>query len=230
MARHPSLAAAALVAAAASAVVSSAVSTPAWANGFDARPVIIETRDGMGAIVLTNPGDRRIYLETQVYDWTQDGAGRDSLVESDAAIASPPAMWVGPHATYNLRVKLPPGAPGQERAFRVLIKQLPDRSDIAAGRIVFALTQSLPAFAEPADLQPPVLRDQFTDARHIVIANDGGRRVRLANLTQDGRVVAPGLVGYVLQHSALAIPLPAPVHPGPIEVETDLGRRTLDLR
>lgn len=184
----------------------------------------------MGSIVLTNPGDRKIYLETQVYDWTQDAAGHDVLAESDAAIASPPAMWVGPHSTYNLRVRLPSGAPSQERAYRVMIKQLPDRSDITAGRIVFALTQSLPAFAEPAELQPPVLRGRVLGSRIILISNDGGRRARLANITQDGHTVAPGLVGYALQHSAVAIPLPTAVHPGAIEIETDIGNRTLNVQ
>ena len=202
----------------------------AHADGFDARPVLIETRDGLASIVVTNPGDRRIYLETQLHDWSQDALGNNVLVESEVAIASPPAMWVGPHSTYNLRVKLPVGPVDQERAFRVLIRQLPDRSDITAGRIVFALTQSLPAFVEPADVQPPVLQARFVDARHILITNDGGRRARLANLSQDGHAVAPGLVGYALQHSRLAVALPASVHPGRLEIDTDVGRRTVDLR
>jgi fimbrial chaperone protein len=225
MASTHSLAAAAVFAAAAL-----TGSPPARADGFDARPVVIEARDGLGSIVLSNPGERKIYLETQVYDWSQDAAGHDVLAESDTAIASPPAMWVGPHSTYNLRVKLPAGAPGQERAYRVMIKQLPDRSDITAGRIVFALTQNLPAFAEPADLQPPALRGRLIEPRTILISNDGGRRARLANITQDGHVIAPGLVGYALQHSAVTVPLPEAAHPGTIEVETDMGRRTLTVR
>ncbi len=200
------------------------------AEGFDARPVIIETRDGLGAIVITNPGDRRIYLETMVYDWSQDAVGHDVLGESDAAIASPPAMWVGPHSTYNLRIRLPVSEEGRERAYRVLIKQLPDRSDITAGRIVFALTQSLPAFAEPADLQPPALGGRLIDARHVLISNSGGRRARIANLAQDGRIIAPGLNGYALSHSALEILLPSAVHAGAIEIDTDAGRRTVALR
>lgn len=212
------------------AAAAAAVVVPVRADGFDARPVTIETRDGLGAIVVTNPSERRIYLETQVYDWSQDAAGQNVLMESETAIASPPAMWVGPHSTYNLRVRLPGGAPGQERAFRVMIKQLPDRSDILAGHIVFALTQSLPAFVEPADMPPPVLQARFMDARHILISNEGGRRARVANIAQDGRVVAPGLVGYALQHSALAVILPVAIHPGTIEVDTDVGRRTFDAR
>ena len=221
---HRSLAAAILAAAALFAPL------PVLAEGFDARPITIETRNGFASVVVTNPGDHRIYLETQIYDWSQDAAGHDSLVESDTAIASPPAMWVAPHSTYNLRVQLPSGAPGQERAFRLMIKQIPARSDIVAGRIVFALTQSLPAFAEPAELPPPTLRGRFLDARHILISNDGGRRARLADLRQDGRIVAPGLVGYALAHSAVAVLLPGSVHPDAFEVATDVGTRTLDIR
>ena len=199
--------AAAIIAAA----LAATVPPSARAAGFDARPVTIETRDGLASVVITNPGDHRIYLEAQVFDWSQDSGGKDVLVESDTAVASPPATWVAPHSTYNLRVRLPAAAPGQERAFRVMIKQLPDRSDIQAGRIVFALTQSLPAFVASAEIQPPALRAQLIDARRIMIFNDGGRRARIANISQDGRVAAPGLVGYALQRSALAVTLPAPV-------------------
>ena len=220
----------ALVVACALAAAIAVAAPPALAEGFDARPVTIEARGGLGSVVITNPGESRIYLETVVYDWSQDAAGHDVLTESEEAVASPPAMWVGPHTTYNLRLKLPNGAPGQERAFRVMIRQLPDRNDIMAGRIVFALTQSLPAFVEPDALQPPALRGQLVGARSIIITNDGGRRARLANIRQDGHMVEPGLVGYALQHASLAIALPASLHPGPVEIDTDFGRRTLDVR
>ena len=214
-------------------VFAAAVSTiplAARAEGFDARPITIETRDGLGSIVVTNPGDRRIYLQTQVFDWSQDNSGRDILTESKGAIASPPAMWVGPYTTYNLRVRLLPGPPGQERAFRVVIKQLPDWSNAFAGRLAVALSQSLPAFVEPAEVSPPALNARFTDTRHILISNAGGRRARLANITQDGQVIAPGLVGYALSRSALAVSLPNPVHPGTIEIDTDTGSRALNLQ
>ena len=203
---------------------------PGRADGFDARPILIESQDGLGAVVITNPGERKIYLETQIFDWSQDAAGKDVLTESDGAFASPPAMWVAPHSTYNLRVKLPKGAPGQERAFRVMIKQLPERSDITAGRIVFALTESLPAFAEADAMAPASLHARITGPRSIMISNDGGRRARLSDIVQDGRTIAPGLVGYALQHSALNVPLAAAAHAGAIDLETDGGHRTLDLR
>jgi fimbrial chaperone protein len=200
------------------------------ADGFNARPVLIETRGGVTSITITNPGDRRIYLENAVYEWKADAAGKEILTESPAAIVSPPAMWVQPGATYNLRVQLPQ-ASDRELAFRVILQQIPDRSEIQSGRVVLALTQRLPAFSELADLPPPaVLRAQIVDPQRLLITNDGGRRARIADITADGRTVAPGLVGYALAHSSLAVTLKSPVRPGKIELDTEQGRRVVDLR
>ena len=202
----------------------------AAAEGFQVRPLLVETRGGgLGSLTVTNPGDRRIYLETSVYDWTEDASGRDVLTESAAAVVSPPAMWVGPRSTCNLRIQLPP-AGDRELAFRVLVQQVPDKSEFQAGRIVFAVTQRLPAFSEPPALPPPALHARIIDNLHLLVTNDGGRRARLSDLKADGRVAAPGLLGYALAHSSVSIALRTPVRPGTIEVETDLGRRTVDAR
>ena len=200
------------------------------AAGFDARPVTIETRGGnVASITVTNPGDRRIYLENSVHEWRQDASGKDVLTESNAAIVSPPGMWVQPGATYNLRIQLPP-ASDRELAFRVILQQLPDKSEIQAGHIVFAVTQSLPAFAEPAQPTPASLHGRIIDAHHLLITNDGGRRARLADVKADGQLVGPGLVGYALAHSSVLVTLRSPVRAGRVEIETDLGRRIVDLR
>jgi P pilus assembly chaperone PapD len=66
--RHRTLAIA--LAVAASAI---AASPSPRAAGFDARPVTIETRGGnVAAITVTNPGDRKIYLQNSVQEWRQD--------------------------------------------------------------------------------------------------------------------------------------------------------------
>jgi len=219
-----------LVVALAEAVCLGGSARPSCADGFTAMPVTIETRSDFASITITNPGDHKMYLENAVYEWTADSLGHEKLAESETAIASPPAMWVQPRATYNLRIHLPP-ATDNELAFRVVIQQVPDRSEIQAGRIVFALTQRLPAFSEPAEAPaPPALSARIVDPQHLLITNEGGRRARLADITVDGRVVAAGLVGYALAHSSLAIALKSPISPGKIGVETDLGHRDVDLR
>jgi fimbrial chaperone protein len=205
-------------------------SPPTLAAGFDARPVTIETHGGnVASITVTNPGERKIYLQNSVHDWRQDPSGQDVLTESSAAIVSPPGMWVQPGATYNLRIQLPP-ANDREVAYRVILQQLPDKSEIQAGRIVFAVTQSLPAFAEPAQPTPAVLRARLVDPRHLLITNEGGRRARLADVKADGQMVGPGLVGYALAHSSVLVALKSPVRAGKVEIDTDQGRRVVDIR
>ena len=107
------------------------------------------------------------------------------------------------------------------------------RSLAAAILAAAALFAPLPVLAEGFDARPITIETRngfFLDARHILISNDGGRRVRLADLRQDGRIVAPGLVGYALAHSAVAVLLPGAVPPGAFEVATDVVSRTLDIR
>lgn len=208
----------------------SMLSPPARADGgFDVRPTLIETRTGLASVTIDNPNDHRIYLSTAIYDWSKDASGADTLVESQAAMASPPAMWVSPHSSYTLRVQLPPAADGIERAFRVLIKQVPARSDMAAGRIVFAVTQSLPAFSKPEELRPMALSGRLVGG-NLVLSNSGGTHARLVGVHQDGRTLGSGLIGYVLPQSVLTLHLEAAIHPGRVELDTDQGTRTVDIR
>ena len=207
------------------------LSRAAIAQGFDVRPVTIETRDGIGLVVVTNPGDRRIYLESQVLDWSQDQSGSEHTAESSVALASPPAMWVPPHSSYTLRVRLPGGgSTTAEQAYRVVIRALPERNDIAGGHIVFALTQNLPAFVIPSDPAAPALAARIDGPRHLILTNTGGRRIRVTGISQDGRSLGSGLLGYALAQGAIGLSLPQPLHRGAIELETDLGRQMVIAR
>jgi P pilus assembly chaperone PapD len=203
----------------------------ALAQGFEIRPLLIETRDGNAAITLTNPTNRRIYVRGEVLDWSQDPSGRDVLTRADDAIASPPATWIEPSGTYVFRIRLPAPRSGEaERAFRLDFQQLPSREDLGAGRVVFSVTQRLPAFYQARDGQPPSLRARLINDRTLLIYNDGERRARLSDVSQSGRVLAPGLVGYALPKSAVRVSVPAGTNRSRIEVQTDLGPRAIDVR
>ena len=213
-----------------SVLLSLALGRAAEASGFDVHPITIETRDGSGVVVVTNSGDRRVYLESHVLDWSQDASGNERLVEAETAVVSPPGTWVQPNSSYSLRIRLPASGGTAERAFRIVIKQLPERGDLAGGRVIFALTQNLPAFVVSTDPSPPQLSARLMDPQRVLIQNSGGRRARITSIGQDGMVLASGLVGYALARGALSVALPRPVHSGTLEVETDLGRRSVALR
>jgi fimbrial chaperone protein len=208
------------------AVIWAGLSAAVRAEGFDVRPVTLEAHQGAASFTVSNPGDSRVYIETTVYAWSKDGAGRDVLTESSDAIVSPPAMWMPPHGSYLVRVRLPLPAPGREGTYRVAVQNVPDRSQIVGGHIVFAVTQSLPAFSEPEDLPPPDLHGSLEGGR-LYISNSGGRRARISGISQDGKTLAQGLLGYSLGGARLG--LDVQVHAGRIEVATDMGMRTLDV-
>ena len=199
----------------------------ARADGFDVRPVTIEAHDGQASFTVSNPGDIKIYMAVTVNEWTQDAGGRDVLRESSTAIASPPGMWVGPRSSYMVRLRFPVPTGERESSYRVSVQNVPDRSQIAAGRVVFAVTQNLPAFSQPANLSPPDLRGSL-DGGKLRLTNNGGRRARISGVAQDGRKLAEGLLGYALGGSSLMLDVRP--HAGRVEVATDLGMRTLDIR
>jgi hypothetical protein len=43
-------------------------------------------------------------------------------------------------------------------------------------------------------------------------------------------MVGPGLVGYALAHSSVLVALKSPVRGGKLEIDTDQGRRVVDIR
>ena len=200
---------------------------PAAADGFDVRPVLLRTNNGSVSFTVSNPGDARIYISTTVNVWSRDARGNDILTESNEAAVSPPAMWVEPHASYAVRVKLPAASGQREIPFRVLVQNVPSRADITAGRVVMSVTQSIPAFSEPSELSPPALSAVLEGGRLFII-NDGGRHVRIEGISQDGHVIAKGLLGYALGGTRTGIN--AGVHSGRIEIDTDTGRQPLQVR
>ncbi len=203
---------------------------PSLAAGFSVRPVSIDTQDGTGSLSVSNPSDSRLYVEAAIFRWSQDAGGKDVLEPTADAIASPPAAWIEAGAEYRFRFKVPKARPGGESSYRLLLTQVPSRNELASGRVVATVTQSIPVFAEPTNLAPPALTGELAGPDQLRLHNDGGRRLKIVGITQNGELLARGLVGYVLGRSSLLVHLLRPVHPGRVEVTTDLGPRLIELK
>ncbi len=204
---------------------------PASADGgFDVRPLVVETGNGEGQLTVDNPNDHRIYLTATLQTWSKDANGLDLLRDSDTAVASPPATWVAPHSSYTIRVAIPAAFGGVERSYRLVIRQIPSREEIAAGRIVFAIAQSLPVFSQPDEPRPGALSAHLLPDGDLQIINDSGRHQRIEGISQDGRVLASGLVTYALAKSTSTVHLNTAAHPGVLEIETRLGQRVVNLQ
>jgi P pilus assembly chaperone PapD len=109
-----------------------------------------------------------------------------------------------------------------------VLQQIPDRNALAAGRVVIAVRQLIPVFAMGENLTPPQLSAALTSGG-LLVQNSGGRRARISRVTQDNRVLASGLLGYALGGTTTRLLVPS-LRPGRIEIETDLGVRSLDVR
>jgi P pilus assembly chaperone PapD len=204
----------------------------AGAEGFSVRPILIESAGGgVSVVTLANEGDTKIYIEASALDWSADRNGNPSMRQAGGdVVVSPPAAWIPPGTAYQFRVMLPPPPQGGEKAYRIELARIPSREELTSGHVVFALTQSIPAFSTSPAAAPPALTARADGSSSIEFRNDGGRRLRVADAAQNGRILQKGLLGYVLGHSTLHVRLKAPAAPGQITVETDLGPRRVDVR
>lgn len=203
--------------------------TGAQAIGFAVQPVLVTTHDGWASLTVTNPSQTQIYIETAIYNWCKGPHGKDQLVAATDAAISPPGIWVPGGAAYTIRVKLPVATGHADLPFRIIIKNVPSAADLRNGGVLLALEESIPAFSVPPDPTPPVLSGSVTPDGQLVLTNQGGEYLRIVKVTQDGRVLGSGLVGYALPNTRSVFQLHEPVQPGVVTLKTDQGEKTIEL-
>jgi fimbrial chaperone protein len=176
----------------------------ASAASLEVVPTTIElpAKGGPAQLRLVNHGDKPVNVQIETLAWKQDG--NEALVDSDEIALSPPFAHLNPSSSQIVRLLLPPPAqPEAERAFRVLVTQLPDPNDKDMGAHVL-LQFSVPLFAsdgKAASLSWALHHDGA--GLTLEAQNLGSRRAKFTNLelvTTEGRhlpVSAHGLV-YVL--------------------------------
>jgi len=195
-----------------------------------ALPVTIVPRTGpLSSLSVTNPSDRIIHLKADIKEWHQDALGQDVFVASSTAFISPTRTMIEPGVTRQFSIKLPE-AGERELAFRILLQQLPEQTYRYAGDNSSTITQSIPAFSEPAQTQKAKLRARRIDSQHLLITNDGDRRARLISISSRGQVVAGHLVSFALAHSNLLVSLSYPLSAASVDIETDQGHHLVEVR
>jgi len=148
----------------------------ATAASLQISPVMIKLRanQAAGGISLQNLGEKPIHGQVRVYLWEQRG-GEDVLTPTDELVASPPIMEVGPKTSQTIRLVRRGGAvPGPERAYRLLIDEIP-RGDEPGSGVAIRLQYSVPVFVAPA------LDAAAHDLSWRVARRDGGWTLELKN-------------------------------------------------
>ena len=191
---------------------------PVSAASLQVTPVTIELPASAKAASLTlrDLGDAPINAQIRVYRWSQKN-GEEQLTPTTDLVASPPAALLKAGQDHIVRVVRVSGKPVEgEESYRLLIDELPQRSDSSGARINFVVRYSIPIFFAQPDAQPQLTWNLSTSNGELVVSveNVGTRHVRISGLKLEGPSGAnvsfgDGLVGYVLAHSTMTWTTPA---------------------
>lgn len=189
------------------------ISQSAKAQTLEVAPITIDLPTGRAAtsIRVTNHGTQQTTIQLRAFDWSQ-GLSGEQLQPTKDIMLSPPFSNLAPGDIQTIRVILTKNAEKNERAYRLLIDQLPHAKDTA--EIHVALRISLPVFAAPSGSAQAKISWKLVGndpvKRNLIVRNEGTRRVKLLNLRMDQLATAPGFTfQYVLAGGEAAIPVEA---------------------
>jgi fimbrial chaperone protein len=185
-------------------------------------PVLVEVFAPGAASTLTlrNDDNAEINVQIRVFKWSQVN-GQETLEPTTDVVASPPAIKLAPRTEYVARIVRTSKQPIQaEESYRLFVDQLPQIQGRGPRQINVLLRQSIPVFFSPrVGANANVTWSFGYDGSRLLVTaqNSGERRLRISSLTLHdgtGRTISfgNGLVGYVLNRSAMSWTAPAPAH------------------
>ncbi|MCG3879387.1 molecular chaperone [Psychrobacter sp. Ps6] len=190
------------------------------ASGLQVSPIslTLQARQNASGLTLSNSGNNVVNAQVRVYHWSQNNM-RDELESSRGLLASPPMIRLNPGEQQLIRIirtkTQSQDIAAAEDAFRLLINELPVKSDDKKTGLQFVLSYSLPVFVQPKGtkkigpkLQWSAQTQPNTDQIKLKVSNSGNGHAQLAalsfvdnnnNLTE----INKGLLGYVLPGSTM---------------------------
>jgi fimbrial chaperone protein len=208
----------------------------------------IEPGQKATALWLENVGSVPVNLQIRVLAWEQHDF-KDHHTEQQIVVGTPPFASIAPGKKQLVRLTLTaPLKAGEERAFRILVDEIPGPSVPANSGLRMQMRYSLPLFAygqglwrknngrTPDGVQAkPSLSWKFVDVdgtRYLQVRNSGLGHARLSQVRfidvanvrgSNGDVidVASGLLGYVLPGQVMRWPAPAGASAGRLQVQLE---------
>jgi fimbrial chaperone protein len=179
---------------------------------------------------IQNQGTEATTMQVRVVGWQQEG-GHERYQQQQDVVASPPIVKIEGGSKQLIRLIKQKTAPaGRELAYRIVVDEIPQPTDSGRPQMGLKLQMrySIPLFSYGAGIatQKAASNHANTDPQKLAwrVINDNGKpalqidnrgnvHVRLSKVSvrQGGqqRVLADGLMGYVLANSERAWPLPA---------------------
>jgi fimbrial chaperone protein len=202
----------------------------------------IEAGRRAGALWLENVGSTPVTLQIRVLAWDQQNF-QDDYTAQNLIVGTPPFTTIAPGKKQLVRLTLTaPLVAAEERAFRILVDEIPTAQPAGGSGLRLQMRYSLPLFAygeglwrKQAGGRPSATRAQPAlswrlvedgGTRYMQVRNSGSGHARLSQVrfvnaarmalaADDGSIdVATGLLGYVLPGRTMRWPLPAGVPSG----------------
>lgn len=130
------------------------------ASGFDISPTraLLSPASKVQTLRLRNPGDVAVGFEVTIKRWQMDAGGQWKLLELSGPsdlVVHPLSFQVEPGKTQLLRVGLARTPTGNEQAYRLLVRQMPQKKVAGPTVHLGVLTQlSLPIFVSDGSAKP----------------------------------------------------------------------------
>jgi fimbrial chaperone protein len=144
--------------------------------------------DGRTEVIrLRNPDPRSTLVQVQAIEWAA-AEDLDTARRTDEILAVPPIFELKANSEQVIRLALRnPGSTAVEKAYRLLITEVPEEID--NGGVSFAVRLNMPLFVTPKGAEPePVWRFGYTRSgeAELVLANHGNAHLMVKSLALRG--------------------------------------------
>jgi len=134
-------------------VAAAALLIPAAASAqsnFTVDPVQIYLSPDRSTAILTftNHGDNELRLELNTFTWTHDEEGRMDLQPTEDVVLFPELVALEPGREQRVRIGLQTDFAPVEKAYRLMIAELPSGAAVEGGEVQLRTTVSIPVFLQ----------------------------------------------------------------------------------
>jgi fimbrial chaperone protein len=168
------------------------MASPALAStvSIDRTRVYLSRARASELITLTNDSDEPIRLQVTAHRWTQAPGEPIRLEPTEDVIFFPALMTIEAKQSRAIRVGLSRAPDDQERAYRLIIEELPPPPRAGGAQLTVLTRLSVPVFVQPAKAEPKLAVTALAataDGMTVTIVNHGSMHVMVENVAIQGR-------------------------------------------
>lgn len=151
--------------------------------------VYFDARTRSEVVTVTNDGAQPLALEISAVEWTQGPDGQDVYQPASDLVFFPKQLTIEPKLERVIRTGVKVPAVGREKTYRLFIKEVPDRSQLAPNAVAIAVQFGVPIFAKPVqeDIAGAISAARIVDNTFSSrIDNLGNSHFRIGAITLQG--------------------------------------------